>query len=363
MDLPSRTAARSVPDPRGAETAEQYVGLLRGLRAWSGLTFRQLEKRAVTNGDVLPYSTIHAALARPRLPREELLTAYLRACGCTPQEVAIWVDVRRRLTVTTAGERPLGGPRPGDDTGRPAPGRRTAAPPRRGLGRAWANLLGRRWPATVAGLVLVLGTAGGAARSPEARPSAPEADLLTSDRCPALIALGEYGQCAQRLQESLQQRGLKLPADASFGPYTRMRVTAFQVLTGLPPTGMGDGPTKTALLSRGAATATWPKARIARRLNEVFGSSGGEAMVLAKCLSLGDPLWIAGPDRQGVRRWGLFQFTDLELLRLRAGPAQALDPEWNIQAAHGVWQRTGDFSHWSCESPNDAFGLLRPSGT
>jgi hypothetical protein len=55
-------------------------------------------------------------------------------------------------------------------------------------------------------------------------------------------------------------------------------------------------------------------------------------------------------DTRGVRRWGLFQFSDLELLDLRANAVSALDPEWNIQTARMIWTRTRDFRHWSCVS-------------
>jgi hypothetical protein len=67
-----------------------------------------LERRAALDGTVLPYSTVAHALGRERLPREELLIAIVRACGCDAESVARWVQVRRRLaTPSTASERPV----------------------------------------------------------------------------------------------------------------------------------------------------------------------------------------------------------------------------------------------------------------
>ncbi|MFG2004346.1 hypothetical protein ACGFNU_34830 [Spirillospora sp. NPDC048911] len=78
-----------------------------------------------------------------------------------------------------------------------------------------------------------------------------------------------------------------------------------------------------------------------------------------RCLSYLDPLWEM-TDARGVQTWGLFQFSDLELLELRASPVSALDPEWNIQTARMIWTRTKDFRHWSC-GPSPAPPGLPPS--
>ena len=69
------------PDPRRSASAAEFVTEMRRLRAWSGLTFRQLERNAAEAGDVLPHSTLVDALRRDRLPREDLLRAFVRACG------------------------------------------------------------------------------------------------------------------------------------------------------------------------------------------------------------------------------------------------------------------------------------------
>ncbi|WP_405959913.1 hypothetical protein OG235_08845 [Streptomyces sp. NBC_00024] len=44
------------------------------------------------------------------------------------------------------------------------------------------------------------------------------------------------------------------------------------------------------------------------------------------------------------------QISDARLGRLGGTPRKALDPEWNIQAAHRLWERAGDFDDWPyCE--------------
>ncbi|MGK5627934.1 hypothetical protein ACSNOD_05640, partial [Streptomyces sp. URMC 123] len=89
------------PDPSPATTPAEFVTALRQLRLWADLSYRQLERRAADAGDVLPRATIAGALARDDLPREELLTAYVRACGATPQTVETWLAARRRIAITT----------------------------------------------------------------------------------------------------------------------------------------------------------------------------------------------------------------------------------------------------------------------
>ncbi|WP_167475077.1 hypothetical protein [Nocardia arthritidis] len=56
-------------DPSVVTTATEFVDALRRLRGWSGLTVRQLEKRAACQGDKLARSTLAAALSRDALPR------------------------------------------------------------------------------------------------------------------------------------------------------------------------------------------------------------------------------------------------------------------------------------------------------
>ena len=142
------------PQPQEAGTATEFVAALRALRVWSGLTFRELEGKATANGDVLPSSTIAAALGRPTLPREQIVTALVRACGLDEAVVQDWLSARRRVA--------MGNPPVWTE---PVP---AAAPP-------------RRWPgAARVGVVLVvvlaaLGVGGYAVFSDQAHEQAPAA--------------------------------------------------------------------------------------------------------------------------------------------------------------------------------------------
>ncbi|QXJ22169.1 XRE family transcriptional regulator [Actinomadura graeca] len=79
-------------------------GELRRLKAWSGLSYRELERRAQSTGHPLPHTTIAAMLSasRPRLPRDEQIEAFTRACGCDDEQVAAWVAARRRIAMEDA---------------------------------------------------------------------------------------------------------------------------------------------------------------------------------------------------------------------------------------------------------------------
>jgi hypothetical protein len=91
--------AQDPPDGAGAETPAEFVAALQQLRLWSGLSYRQLAAKATASGDVLPPSTIADALNRDTLPREEMVAAFVRACGLDHAAVTGWVAARRRLAV------------------------------------------------------------------------------------------------------------------------------------------------------------------------------------------------------------------------------------------------------------------------
>ncbi|MFF2014045.1 helix-turn-helix domain-containing protein [Streptomyces sp. NPDC058195] len=102
------------PDPQEARSGPEFVALLRTLKDASGLTFRELALRAEAAGDVLPRSTIANMLARASVPREELLAAFVRACGLGPDQIRDWLAVRAELAAhgrrTGPGEPSVGGP-------------------------------------------------------------------------------------------------------------------------------------------------------------------------------------------------------------------------------------------------------------
>jgi hypothetical protein len=95
------TMTTAPPTPPDTDAAA-FVAALRRLKAWSGLSYRQLERRATEAGHTLPYSTAATMLGRDRLPREELVAAFVAACGVRGDEAEAWLDTR----VTIACGRP-----------------------------------------------------------------------------------------------------------------------------------------------------------------------------------------------------------------------------------------------------------------
>ncbi|MEU6328441.1 XRE family transcriptional regulator [Streptomyces sp. NPDC047049] len=86
------------PDPRRARTPTEFVLVMRAMKDRSGLTYRQLAVRAEGRGDVLPASTLAGTLSRGSLPRPEVVEAFVRACGGSPEDVERWLAARRDLT-------------------------------------------------------------------------------------------------------------------------------------------------------------------------------------------------------------------------------------------------------------------------
>ncbi|EPH43056.1 hypothetical protein STRAU_3884 [Streptomyces aurantiacus JA 4570] len=323
--------SRGERDPREARDAAALVELMRRLKEQSGLTYRQLEERAAERGEALARSTLADVMRRDALPRPEVLAAFVRACA-GGHEVDTWLKARDRIA---AGEYPRSD---------------TAAPVR------VASLLRRtRLTAVVAALVLTACAWLLAADDAQERPAggvvpgSGQKPLLLSEECPRVLIKGQHHPCVQELQRQLRRHGLDLPADAVFGPYTKMRVAAFQTFAGLSVTAMGDEATKKALYEKHPEIDVWSPERVERRLREVFPEQPDTAVRLVRCMTQLDPLWIWG-NSDGSRQWGLFQFSDLELMELRVAPVTALGPEWSIQRGRALWERTKDFSHWSCKS-------------
>ncbi|MER6006812.1 hypothetical protein ABT120_50330 [Nonomuraea angiospora] len=90
------------PSPAAATDASTFMAGLRALKAWSGLSFRQLERRASAAGGALPSSTASTMLGKNRLPREELLVAFVRGCGPGEEHVRAWVAARTKIIKGTA---------------------------------------------------------------------------------------------------------------------------------------------------------------------------------------------------------------------------------------------------------------------
>jgi hypothetical protein len=220
-------------------------------------------------------------------------------------------------------------------------------------GRRWtARRLYRVVPAAIAGTVLV-GVLAWAVSARAVLPSnAADADgrLLFSPACQPTVSMGEHDECVREVQTLLLRAGGRLAVDGDFGPETLRRVTAFQVLAGLPPKGVVDDRTKKALYDQRVTMATWAPAEVEKRIREVFPEEPDRAVAIARCQSFLDPLWVL-PNTNGTRNWGVFQISDVRLAELGGTPLLAYDPDWNIQAARRLWSVRHDFHDWpACDA-------------
>jgi len=163
--------------------------------------------------------------------------------------------------------------------------------------------------------------------------------------CATVVGPGQRDECVREVQVLLSGAGIPTKVTSTFGPETLQRVTAFQVLTDLPSSGVVDDRTMRALHSHQASITTWTSERVGRRIREVFSDDPDLAVRIARCESYLDPLWIS-LDADGSRRWGVFHLAD-GLLAEHGAPAKlALDPEWNITTAHRIWAETRDYRNW-----------------
>lgn len=170
---------RAFPDPATAGDAAEFVALLRARKECANVTYRQLEMNAAAAGGVLPRSTLADVLQRATLPSEEHLGVFLRACGCTDREVAVWTAARSRLAAggesRTAASPPAG----------PADPRPHASRPHRPRHRARLLAFG------AAGGILLAVTAAWTVRgTPHSGDSRSEAPSAPAQGGP--VAAGEY---------------------------------------------------------------------------------------------------------------------------------------------------------------------------
>jgi tetratricopeptide (TPR) repeat protein len=127
----------SAPSPEGAGDAEQFVSLLRSLKVWAGNpSFQELARRSG-----LARSTLADALSPNRhgLPRLEVVTALVDACGVRGSEARAWARAWR--AVQDDEDRRRLGRRP-QRSEREAPARTVAVPAQ--LPRILADFTGRR---------------------------------------------------------------------------------------------------------------------------------------------------------------------------------------------------------------------------
>jgi hypothetical protein len=337
------------PLPYETRCPAEFVAQLRLLKQRSGLTYRQLEKRAAERGETLARSTLADTLRRDTLPRPEVLAAFVHACG-EGRRARAWLE---QWDSIAAAERtqPVGvhvkapASAPPTELSSPPPPRRPRFLP---LSRRRRLPFQVVWAALVAVLAIATGSfvlaSGGVAG--EVPPGA----------CPDAVAPGEFGPCVQQVQLGLRRHSLDLPVDASFGPLTRARVAAFQAVTVLPVTGVVDPATRDAMGHPDSRvlfqTRRWSPVRVERRVRAAFPEDPEAAVALARCLSNLDPLWAwDGGEGDGTAwRWGLFQLTDREIKEFGGTARAALDPEWNIRTGRAIWERDRDFGRWACRT-------------
>ncbi|MFF0154427.1 RICIN domain-containing protein [Micromonospora sp. NPDC005203] len=162
------------PDPATAGSHAEYVALLRQFREQSELTYRQLQRRAESNGRSLPSSTLHDMLGRDTLPRQELVVALLAAAGADDREISRWVDARRALLL---GQQPSGG-RAGSavETGAAPSGNDEAASPNPRRPRRWLLSVGLVTVAAAVTIVVSLNAAHLSGRDDASPPRPPQVE-------------------------------------------------------------------------------------------------------------------------------------------------------------------------------------------
>ncbi|MFF7646891.1 helix-turn-helix domain-containing protein [Streptomyces canus] len=353
--------------------AERFASRLRALRQRADYSYETLAQKTGTSR-----SSLHRYCTGSSVPQDYGAAHRIAvACGATPAELRelhrLWAlaDAERAEAVEPAGAvepaepaEPAGviGPAEAADPAEPPaepaadhpvdppagepgpePDRETVPTPVPRSVRRYVVAL------AVTGLVLALTAWGVSVLSSPTEGEERDGRLLFSDACGPVVSMGQNDACVRDVQERLRDHGARIGVDGSFGPETLRRVTAFQVFAGLVPNGVVGDPTKKALHESKVRMETWSPEKVRQRVREVFTEAPDDAVAIADCQSFLDPLHIL-PNTNGSRNWGLFQISDVRLGELGGTPAQALDPEWNIQAARKLWSRERDFADWPhCE--------------
>jgi hypothetical protein len=303
---------------------DKFAAYLRMLKDRSGQGYERLGRLAGASG-----SSLHRYCSGKSVPADyRVVHSFAKVCGASADELR---ELHQLWALADAG-------RVEEVPAEPA----EAPAPRR-----------RRWYAAVAIAAVVL-LAGGlfwvTADGSGAPPGRYADRVLFSPGCQPPVSMGQHDECVTEVQNLLTSAQGRLSVDGSFGPETLRRVTAFQVLAGLPPRGVVDDATKNALYDHRTSLAGWSPAMVEQRIRAVFTEAPDTAVAIARCASFLDPLWVL-PNTNGSRNWGVFQISDARLLDLGGTPRQAFDPAWNIDAAHRLWSARHDFHDWpSCSA-------------
>ncbi|MEV6823897.1 helix-turn-helix domain-containing protein [Amycolatopsis sp. NPDC051102] len=299
---------------------DKFAAYLRMLKDRSGQGYERLGRQAGASG-----SSLHRYCSGKSVPADyRVVHSFAKVCGASAEELR---ELHQLWALADAGR----------DDGVPPADLERAAPP-------WH----RRWylPVAIAVVVLLAGGLFWVTADGSGSPPGRYADrVLFSAACQPPVSMGQHDECVSEVQNLLVAAHGRLSVDGSFGPETLRRVTAFQVLAGLPARGVVDEATKTALYDHRTSMAGWSAAMVEQRIRAVFTETPDTAVAIARCASFLDPLWVL-PNTNGSRNWGVFQISDGRLLELGGTPRQAFDPAWNIDAAHRLWGVHHDFHDW-----------------
>lgn len=352
----------------GSQPAEfdEFAACLRALKERADLSYEALARRTR-----IGRSTLHRYCSGSHVPQDYgSAHRFATACGASPEELR---RLHRLWALADAAREPDRGvdedpgPAPGADPdvdpagnhgSEPAPASDPApepapdpdpvsdAPP--APRRPWhptrspvlaVLALVLALGATAWGITAVSGTgSGGGTAADDGRP-------LFSAKCAGPVRLGQRGACVREVQRLLARAGAEMDVDGDFGPQTLRRVTAFQALSRIDADGVVGEETKKALYAPKSRMDTWPPGKVRQRVRKVFREVPDDAVAFADCQSFLDPFHIV-PNTNGTRNWGVFQISDAALRKLGGTPRDAMDPEWNIRAAHRLWSRTKGFGDW-----------------
>ncbi|MFD9122964.1 helix-turn-helix domain-containing protein [Streptomyces bottropensis] len=344
---------------RAGADPERFAAFLRSLKERSGLSYEALAPRTGSSR-----STLHRYCSGSYVPPDYgPVHRFASACGASPSELRELHRLWAVADMSRAGDERTGSAEVDASASkteeRAGPGPDEAAPPSVAAAEAAPSAsvarrhrLRRALP--ILGVCFLLLTAGGtwltlASRQEAAAEVAGDGRLLFSPACAEPVGMGQHDACVKEVQRLLAEAGADIDVDSSFGPQTLRRVTAFQVLHGLDADGMVGAQTKKALYDPKERIRSWSPRKVRQHIRQVFTEEPGHAVAIADCQSFLDPLHIL-PNTNGSRNWGVFQISDTRLRELGGTPLEALQPEWNIQAAHRLYKRAGNFDDWPhCE--------------
>ncbi|MEU0793359.1 helix-turn-helix domain-containing protein [Amycolatopsis sp. NPDC005961] len=310
---------------------DKFAAYLRMLKDRSGQGYERLGRLAGASG-----SSLHRYCSGKSVPADyRVVHSFAKVCGASAEELR---ELHQLWALADAGRVDEAPPEHAETPG--TTGEDVARSPR------------RRWYAVAVATAALL--AGGlvwvTADGSEQAPGRYADRVLFSPGCQPPVSMGQHDECVTEVQNLLVSAQGRLSVDGSFGPETLRRVTAFQVLAGLPARGVVDEATKTALYDHRTSLAGWSADQVEQRVRAVFTEAPDTAVAIARCASFLDPLWVL-PNTNGSRNWGVFQISDARLLDLGGTPRQAFDPAWNIDAAHRLWSAHHDFHDWpSCSA-------------